>query len=71
MRTFFVFLQLIVSVLLIASILLQNRGQGLSASFGGGGELYRSKRGLEKLLFRATIVLVCLFLGTSILILLI
>lgn len=66
MKNIFVILQIIISFLLIGAILLQNQGQGLSASFGGGGEFYRSKRGLEKLLFWATIVLVCLFLVTSI-----
>jgi len=60
-------LQIIVSVFLIGAILLQNKGQGLSSSFGGSGEFYRSKRGLEKLLFGLTVVLVCLFLIVSIL----
>lgn len=58
--------QVLISILLIGAILLQSRGQGLSSSFGGGGEFYRSKRGLEKLLFWATIILVCLFALTSI-----
>lgn len=61
-----VYLEIIISILLIAAILLQTRGQGLSSSFGGGGEFYRSKRGLEKLLFWATILLTVLFLVTSI-----
>ncbi len=54
-------LQIVVSVLLILSILLQNRGAGLGASFGGGGEIYRTKRGAEKFLFRATIILIAVF----------
>lgn len=58
--------QILISILLIGAILLQNRGQGLSSAFGGGGEFYRSKRGLEKILFWATIILVCLFALTSI-----
>lgn len=66
MKNLFVFLQIIIAIALIGAILLQTRGQGLSASFGGGGEFYRSKRGLEKLLFWATIVLVCLFATVSI-----
>lgn len=67
MKNILVIIQIIISVFLIAAILLQNRGQGLSASFGGGGEFYRSKRGLEKLLFSATIFLVCLFSVISLL----
>ncbi|MBI4999179.1 preprotein translocase subunit SecG [Candidatus Gottesmanbacteria bacterium] len=67
MKNLFVILQIIIAMLLVGAILLQARGQGLSASFGGGGEFYRSKRGLEKLLFWATVVLVCLFAITSVL----
>ena len=66
MKNLFVFLQITTAILLIGAILLQSRGQGLGSSFGGGGEFYRSKRGLEKLLFWATIILVCLFATTSI-----
>lgn len=54
-------LEIIVAVLLIAVILLQMQGQGLSSSFGGGGELYRSKQSLDKLLIFATIILATLF----------
>ncbi|MBI4099151.1 preprotein translocase subunit SecG [Candidatus Parcubacteria bacterium] len=57
--------QLIVSILLIATVLLQQRGTGLSATFGGEGNIYRSKRGLEKILFVSTIVLTVFFLGLA------
>ena len=60
-------LQIIVSVLLITSILLQNRGTGLGGVFGGSGAVYRTKRGAEKILFIATIVLAALFVGLGIL----
>lgn len=50
-------LQIIVSVLLIISILLQAPEGGLSPVFGGGGEMFRSRRNVEKLLVIATIVL--------------
>ena len=55
--------QIAVSVLLIAAILLQQRGVGLGATFGGDGAAFRTKRGLEKGLFYATIVLSVVFLG--------
>ncbi len=58
--------QLVVSVILIISILLQNRGAGLGAAFGGDMGGYYTKRGFEKFLFRATIVLACLFLGLAV-----
>ena len=47
---------------LIISVVLQNRSGGLGAVFGGsGGEAYRSHRGLEAVLFNATIVLGIVF----------
>lgn len=58
-------IQIILSILLALAILLQGRGAGLGASFGGGGEFYRSKRGLERVLFRLTIVLGILFFLSS------
>lgn len=57
--------QIIVSILLIIVILLQNRGTGLGSAFGGTGGVYLTKRGLEKKLFIATIVLAVLFFGIS------
>ena len=59
--------QIVVSVLLIAVILLQNRGTGLSGVFGGSSNVFQTKRGIEKVLFKATIVLAVLFFGLSIL----
>lgn len=63
--TIFQIIQIIISVLLIGAILLQARGTGLGSTFGGGGEVYRTKRGFEKLLFTTTIGLVILFVLTS------
>lgn len=58
-------IQLVTALLLITTILLQQRGTGLGAAFGGEGNVYRTKRGMEKILFYATIVLVVIFLGSS------
>lgn len=60
------FVQIGVAVLLVAVVLLQQKGEGLSATFGGGGGgIYRTKRGLERVLLIATIVLAVAFLGTG------
>ena len=56
---------ILISVLLIVGILLQQRGGGLSSTFGGGMMEYNTKRGAEKGIFYATIVLAVLFLGIS------
>lgn len=57
--------QIVLAVLLIAAILLQARGTGLGAAFGGGGNVYRTKRGAEKKLFQLTIIIAILFFGVS------
>jgi preprotein translocase subunit SecG len=49
------------AVLLVAAILLQQRGASLGAGFGGSGELYTTRRGLDKNLFEATIILAVIF----------
>lgn len=54
-------LQIAVSVLLIAAVLLQAQGSGLGSTWGGGGESFHTRRGVEKLVFRLTIVLIVLF----------
>jgi len=51
----------IIAVLLISVILLQRQSSGLSSAFGGGGEFYRSKRSIEKMLIWLTIILALLF----------
>ena len=54
-------IQIILSILLVTTILLQQRGTGLGGAFGGESNIYRSKRGIEKFLFWTTIVLAVLF----------
>ncbi|MEK7139392.1 MAG: preprotein translocase subunit SecG [Patescibacteria group bacterium] len=57
--------QIVISLLLIVAVLMQNRGTGMGAVFGGEGNVYKTKRGAEQVLFWATIVLVVIFLGLS------
>jgi preprotein translocase subunit SecG len=58
--------QIIVSIALMASVLLQSRGAGLGATFGGDSSVYRSRRGIEKRLFQFTVVLAILFVIFSV-----
>ena len=53
--------QIVVGLALIAAILLQARGTGLSGTFGGDSAVYRSRRGVERRLWQFTIVLIVLF----------
>jgi preprotein translocase subunit SecG len=59
--------QIIISIVLIAAIMLQSRGDsGTGGLAGGQGQSYRSKKGLERLLFYLTIVVAVLFASISI-----
>lgn len=55
--------QIVVCLILIGAILLQAKGTGLgnSSMFGGSGEFYSSKRGIEKFVFIGTIILIVAF----------
>jgi preprotein translocase subunit SecG len=57
----FKILQIIFAVLLVVLVLLQQRGSGLGMAFGGEGNVYRSRRGVEKFIFYATIVVAVFF----------
>ncbi len=59
-------LLIVISILLTISILLQSKGVGLSSTFGGGGDFYRSRRGVEKILYYMTIGLAAVFFAISI-----
>jgi len=67
MQNIITYIELTSAVLLVIAVLLQSRGAGLSNVFGGGGEgnVYRTKRGFEKSLYWATIVLSVVFLGSA------
>jgi preprotein translocase subunit SecG len=67
METPLIIAQMILAVALIASILLQQRGTGLGGAFGGEITAYRSRRGIERTLFRLTIVIGVLFVAFSLL----
>jgi preprotein translocase subunit SecG len=56
---------IILSLLIAGAVLLQGRGSGIGMAFGGDSNVYRTKRGLERVLFRFTIVLCVLFFGTA------
>ena len=58
-------IQFILSALLIAVILLQQKGTGLSGVFGGSSNIYSTKRGVDKILHTTTIVISIIFFGLS------
>lgn len=58
--------QIVVAIALIIAVLLQVRGGGLGGIFGTQTGMYRTRRGVEKTLFRFTIILVVIFIILSI-----
>jgi len=59
-------IQIVVSAVLIALILLQQRGTALGSSFGGEGGFYSARRGAQKRIYWATIVFAVLFIALAI-----
>lgn len=59
-------IQIVLGMILILVIIIQQKGSGLGTSFGGDMSFYRTKRGAEKLLFYATIVISVAFILSSI-----
>ena len=65
------YLQIVISIVLIVLIAIQQRGTALGAGFGGGGEVYSTKRGAQKKIYYATIVIATVFLVLGVLYILI
>jgi preprotein translocase subunit SecG len=61
-------IQIIVSISLIVLVLLQGKSGGLGSMFGGDGGVYKTRRGVEKVLFQATIGLAGIFFLMSLVI---
>lgn len=66
MATILKFANIIIMVVLIIVITLQNKSSGLSNVFGGAGNIVQTRRGFEKWLFYATIILGILFVGINV-----
>lgn len=65
-HTILTIINLVTAVLLIVAILLQQKGAGMGAALGGSGSVYTTRRGLDRTLFQATIVLSVVFFATAI-----
>ncbi len=71
MQTALLILQIVFSIGIIIAVLLQPEGTGLGSTWGGGGGTYHTKRGVEKVLFYGTIVIIVLFTINSLVLLII
>ena len=61
MQNILLIIQIILSILMTGAILLQAQGSGLGSTWGGGGESYHTKRGVERVMVYFTIVCIVLF----------
>lgn len=61
MQNILLVIQIVLSILMTGAILLQAQGSGLGSTWGGGGESYHTKRGVEKVMVYFTIACIVLF----------
>ncbi len=61
MKDVLLIIQIVLSFFLVAAILLQSQGSGLGNMWGGGGESYHTKRGVERALMYVTGFLIVFF----------
>ncbi len=61
-------IQVILSVTMVVLVLMQGKGGGLGGIFGGDGGVYKTRRGVEKVVFQATIAISVVFFAVSLLI---
>jgi preprotein translocase subunit SecG len=67
LATYLQIVQIILSAVLIALVILQSKGGGLSTMFGGEGGVYKTRRGFERTLFQITIGVIVAFFVFSLL----
>lgn len=65
MKNILLIFNIILSILIVIFILLQGRGAGLGSAWGGGGELFQTRRGIEKLTLRLTVIFIVIFFVVS------
>ena len=65
MKVLFLILTSIISILIVVFILIQGRGAGLGSAWGGGGEFFQTRRGIEKVTLQITVLLIILFFVIS------
>lgn len=59
--------QILISALLVGLILMQTRGTGFAAGYSPDTSIFRTRRGVERTLFQLTIIVGVVFVGISIL----
>ncbi len=66
MKNILLFVNIILSAIIVVLILIQGRGAGLGSAWGGGGEFYQTRRGVEKFTMRLTVIFIVIFFLVSV-----
>jgi len=66
MKNFLLIVNIILAVLIVFFILIQGKGAGLGSAWGGGGETFQTRRGVEKIILWLTVVCIVAFFIVSI-----
>lgn len=61
MKSVLLIINIVLSLLVVLFILVQGKGAGLGSAWGGGGELFQTRRGIEKWTLRLTVILIFFF----------
>lgn len=67
MKNILLIVNIVICALLVFFIFIQGKGAGLGSAWGGSGELYQTRRGMEKITLRFTVILIGVFLVISVL----
>ena len=66
MRNFVFVVNIIISILIVVLVLVQGKGAGLGSAWGGSGEMYQTRRGVEKVTLQLTVILIIAFFILSV-----
>ena len=65
MKIFLLVLNILLSVFIVVFILIQGKGAGLGSAWGGGGEMFQTRRGMEKVILWMTTIFIVVFFAIS------
>ena len=65
MKNILLLVNIILSVLIVVFILIQGKGAGLGSAWGGGGEMFQTRRGVEKIILWLTVICIIIFFVIS------
>ena len=61
MKNILLSINIVVAIIITIFILMQGKGGGLGSAWGGGGETFQTRRGIEKITLRLTVIAILIF----------